>query len=107
MHDAVLLGLALLAALAGMGWLALGLEAHWLQVCGAAAPVPTRRLRVLGAVAIGVALLLCLAVDHASMAVLVWVMAVAAGALAVALSLAWRAHWLRVLVPGAARSSAR
>ena len=41
------------------------------------------------------ALALCLWVDHASMAVLVWVMAVAASALVVALTLTWRPRWLR------------
>ena len=40
-------------------------------------------------------LLLCLRADHASMAVLVWVMSLAAAALLVAFTLAWRPHWLR------------
>jgi hypothetical protein len=33
------------------------------------------------------------------MAVLVWVMSLAAGALTTAFVLTWRAHWLRVLAP--------
>jgi hypothetical protein len=91
---------ALLASLAGLGWLALAMESHWEQVC---APVPltraTRRgLRLGGWLALGLSLLLCLAVDHASMAVLVWVMSLAAAALLLAFTLAWRARWLRVLV---------
>ena len=47
---------------------------------------------------------LCLAVDHASMAALVWVMALAAAALVVAMALSWRPHWLRLLVPGVSRT---
>ncbi|MGC3985847.1 MAG: DUF3325 domain-containing protein [Pseudorhodoferax sp.] len=104
MRDALLLGAALLAALAGMGWLALAMDVHWQQVCGAAAqpPARVRLLRALGVLALAASLWLCLAVDHASMAALVWVMALAAAALAVAMALAWRPRWLRVLVPGAA-----
>ncbi|WP_326542096.1 DUF3325 family protein [Pseudorhodoferax sp.] len=106
MRDALLLGAALLAALAGMGWLALAMDVHWQQVCGSAAPPPARvrLLRVLGVLGLATALALCLAVDHASMAALVWLMALAAAALAVALALSWRPHWLRWL-PGAARST--
>lgn len=107
MRESLLLGAALLAAGAGLGWLALAMEVHWQQVCGAA-PQPAGRvrlLRALGAAALVASLGLCLAVDHASMAVLVWVMALAAAALAVAFTLTWRPRWLRVLVPGAARAA--
>ena len=62
------------------------------------APATARILRVFGALALAVSLALCLAVDHASMASLVWVMALAAAALAVAFTLTWRPRWLRVLV---------
>ncbi|KQP35500.1 DUF3325 domain-containing protein [Pseudorhodoferax sp. Leaf274] len=105
MRDALLLGAAVLSALAGMGWLALAMEVHWQQVCGAGAPPPAgaQWLRVPGAVALAGSLVLCLAVDHASMAALVWVMSLAAAALCVAAALTWRPHWLRVLVPGAGR----
>ena len=63
---------------------------------------------LLGASALAAGLVLCLAVDHASMAVLVWVMALAGAALVVAFTLAWRARWLGILAPwvragGAAR----
>ncbi len=54
---------------------------------------------VLGSTALFVGLLLALAADHASMAVLVWVMALAGAALAVAFALAWRPRWLRWLAP--------
>lgn len=99
MRDALLLCAAVLAAVAGMGWLALAMDVHWEQVRGAA-PLPRatqRVLRVLGALGLGASLALCLAVDHASMASLVWVMALAAAALAVAFALTWRPRWLRVL----------
>lgn len=95
-----LLAAAVLAGLAGMGWLALSMQAHAQQVWGRALPATASRLlRWLGAAGIGVALVLCLRVDHASMAVLVWVMALAFSALVVAMSLAWRPRALRVLAP--------
>lgn len=98
MRDAVWLMVALLACTAGMGWLALAMDDHWAQVRASA---PSRaqvlRLRVLGATGLLVGLALCLRVDHASMAVLVWVMALAAAALAIAQVLSWRPRWLRVL----------
>lgn len=100
MAGVLLLG-AFVVTVAGMGWLALLLEAHWEQVRGAAAPALSEavrwRLRLLGSVALLVSLGLCLTVDHASMAVLVWVMLVAAAALLITLTLTWRAHWLRWL----------
>jgi len=95
-----MLGAALLACMAGMGWLALAMPAHAQQVWGrAVAPATARVLRVLGTLGLLASLALCLAVDHASMAVLVWVMALAGSALLVAFSLSWRARWLRVLAP--------
>ena len=95
-----LLAAALSACLAGMGWLALAMDAHARQVWGRApGPVAVRMLRLAGSAALLAGLVLCLAVDHPSMAVLVWVMALAAAAAAVAFILAWRAHWLAVLVP--------
>lgn len=104
MHESAsaawLLGAALLAGVAGMGWLALAMPTHAQQVWGAAAsPATARILRVLGALGLVAALALCLVVDHASMAVLVWVMALAGAALVVALTLAWRARWLGLLAP--------
>lgn len=109
MSEGPMAGVLLLAAfvvtVAGMGWLALLLEAHWEQVRGTSAPAPTEaarwRLRLLGSVALLASLGLCLKVDHASMAVLVWVMLVAVAALLITLTLTWRAHWLRWLPTGA------
>lgn len=101
MPDAVMLAAALAASVLSMAWLALAMETHWEQVRGTA-PLPARTvraLRLLGAAGLGASLALCLAVDHASMAVLVWVMGLAASALAVAFALSWRPRWLAVLMP--------
>lgn len=100
MHNALMFLAALLTALLGAAWLALSLESHWRQVRGerAAGAGTVRLLRVLGAQALGAALLICLRVDHASMAVLVWVMSLAASALLVAFTLSWRPRLLAPLV---------
>jgi len=99
---------AVLAAFAGMGWLALSMPVHaqqaWEQV---PAPAALRVLRGLGAVAIAASLLLCLRADHATMAVLVWVMASTGGALLVAFTLSARPHWLRALAPWARTGKVR
>lgn len=107
MHDALLLLLALLACVAGMGWLALSMDVHWAQARGAAPrpPVLVRTLRLAGAGALVAGLVLCLTVDSPSIAVLVWFMALAGAALTIAFTLAWRARILGMLVfwtgPGA------
>jgi hypothetical protein len=104
MPDAVMFAAALAASVLGMAWLALAMETHWEQVRGTA-PLPARSartvraLRLLGAAGLATSLALCLAVDHASMAALVWVMGLAASALAVAFALSWRPRWLAVLMP--------
>lgn len=101
MRDALLLLVALVANVAGMGWLALAMDVHWQQVYGDRLRTSARagRLRVLGTLALAASLVLCLVADHASMASLVWVMALAAAALVITLTLTWRARWLRLLVP--------
>ena len=89
---------AFLANLAGMAWLALAMDVHWQQVRGSLpSSAAVRRLRVLGTLGLGFGLTFCLRVDHASMAVLVWIMALTAAALSVAFTLTWRPRWLRVL----------
>ena len=101
MPDAVMLAAALAASVLGMAWLALAMESHWEQVRGTA-PLPARTvraLRLLGAAGLGASLALCLAVDHASMAALVWVIGLAASALAVAFTMTWRPRWLAALMP--------
>lgn len=107
MPDALLLVLAVVANIAGLGWLALAMDVHWEQAVG---PVPAssgtvKRLRVLGVAGLVVSLACCLRVDHASMASLVWFMTLAGAALSIAFTLTWRAHWLGLLV-GKLRSAA-
>jgi hypothetical protein len=104
MHEhasaALLLLMALLASVAGMGWLALSMPVHAQQVW--AVPLSAsagRALKLAGAIAMAMSLVLCLAVDHATMASLVWVMGLTAAAVGVAMTLAWRPHWLRLLAP--------
>jgi hypothetical protein len=98
--DALWLLAALLCSVAGLGWLALAMQAHWEQVRVASRrhPGSVLALRLLGAAALLASLLICLRVDHASMAALVWVMALAAAALIVAFTLSWRPRWLAPLV---------
>ncbi|MCD9085470.1 DUF3325 domain-containing protein [Stenotrophomonas sp. SY1] len=96
----LLLAAALLVSLAGMGWLALSMDVHAQLVWGTRPSAAMKRvLRWLGIVGIGIALCLCLAVDHASMAVLVWVMALTGGALLVAFTLSSKPQRLRLLAP--------
>jgi hypothetical protein len=92
--------LALLLAICGLAWFAFAMERHWRQVRDGLPlpPATSRRLRVAGGVALLASLGACLAVDHASMASLVFVMFLAVAALIVALLLAWRPHWLAPLL---------
>ena len=95
-----LLAGAVACAFAGMAWLALSMPVHARQAWGREpASRGLRTLRVAGAVAIAAALVLCLRVDHATIAVLVWLMALSGAALAVAMLLAARPHWLRAAAP--------
>lgn len=97
---AFLLSAALLTSFAGMGWLALSMPVHAQQVWkGLPSSRATRMLRWLGCAGVAAALVLCLLADHASMAVLVWVMTLAGTALAVAFTLTWHPRWLRVFAP--------
>ncbi len=101
MPEALFLLLAVVANVAGLGWLALAMEVHWEQAYG---PVPASRatvllLRGLGVTGLVTSLLLCLRVDHASMAALVWFMTLAGSALTIAFTLSWRARWLGLLSP--------
>lgn len=95
-----LLSLALIASVAGMGWLALSMPVHAQQAWNhVPSPSVLRGLRGLGSAAVLAAFALCLGADHATMAVLVWFMALAGAALAVAFMLSWRPQWLRFLAP--------
>lgn len=94
------LSIAALASLAGMAWIALSMPVHAAQAWGAVPGTRAMRaLRWLGASSIAVALAVNLRTDHASMAVLVWVMTLTGSALAIAFALSTRPHWLRVLAP--------
>lgn len=99
MSDYFLLAGAVLLNVAGFGWLALAMDAHWRQVRGGGKPTPGARilLRVAASMAFLFSLVLCNLPDHATIAALVWVMALTAGALAVAFTLTWRPAWLRPL----------
>ncbi|MCC7483644.1 MAG: DUF3325 domain-containing protein [Burkholderiales bacterium] len=100
MRDAVTFLAAILAGTAGHAWLALAMNVHWRQVRGPhpASPRTVLVLRALGTAGLGASLALCLAVDHPSMAVPVWVMILVAAALAVAFTLAWRPRALAPLL---------
>jgi len=99
MSDQFLLGGAVLLNVAGFAWLALAMDAHWKQVRGAGKPTPGARivLRVAAGMAFLLSLILCNLPDHATIASLVWVMALTAGALTVAFTLTWRPELLRPL----------
>ena|SRR5688572_2362000 len=105
MADALFLVVSFLCAFAGMSWLALAMKPHWVQVRGA---VPhseplARRLRFIGGTCLTLSLALCLALSHASMAFLVWVMTLSATALLVAMTLAYAPRslvWLATIASG-------
>jgi hypothetical protein len=74
-----------------------------------ASPGAVRALRVLGAGAIVLSLVLSAIADHATMAALVWVMSLALGGVSVGMVLAWKPRLLAVLtlaLPGAAGAAA-
>lgn len=96
----ILLLAAFLASTLGLVWMALAMETHWQQVLG---DIPLARavqlmLRGLGGLALAVSLILCMIVDHVSMAALVWIMLLAVGATSVTFTLTWRPFWLAPFV---------
>jgi hypothetical protein len=99
MADAMWLLFAALAALVGMGVLALSLESHWHHVSPKPAPgdAGKKRLRALGSLSLICALAFCLLADHATMAALVWIMFLAAAAFSVSMLLTWLPGSLRPL----------
>ncbi|GAA6142242.1 DUF3325 domain-containing protein [Hydrogenophaga sp. 5NK40-0174] len=89
--------LAAVFNLSGMAWLALSMEVHWEQVMHSVSKRRSARprwTRLAGATAHGGSLMACLAADRPSMAVLVWVMLLAASAFGVAMTLSYRPRWL-------------
>ncbi len=98
MAEWLLLVLAYVCGQLGVACFALALPAHWSEVNGRTSRGGTPpRLRLAGAVGLVASLLLCLAADHASMAVLVWVMSLSVSAVTVAVVLAYHPTWLRWL----------
>lgn len=99
MSDPLVLAGAVLLNVAGFAWLALAMDVHWKQVRGSGKPRPGRRmlLRFGASAAFLISLLLCNLSDHATIAALVWVMTLTAGALLVAFTLTWRPPLLRPL----------
>ena len=97
MSGSALLSLAFVTGMLGMAWFALAKLPHWRQVTGEEWQHGGTRsaLRFAGSVALAVSLGLCLAADHISMSFLVWTMILAAGALGVAMLLAFRPRTLR------------
>ncbi|WP_119157865.1 DUF3325 domain-containing protein [Caldimonas tepidiphila] len=102
MSESLWLIAANVLSFSGMAWLALAMEVHWEQVRrgpAAEARRPCRLLRGLGVAALLFSLLACLQADRPSMAVLVWMMLLAGGAVAVAMTLARRPGLLVLLWP--------
>ncbi|MCA6129232.1 DUF3325 domain-containing protein [Thalassolituus oleivorans] len=89
---------AIVLMLVAMSWLALSLPSHWKQV--RSGKPASRRLRLAGWNAIFLSALCCFKADHASMAVLVWLMLMAATAASVGITLSMRPHMLKWLSLG-------
>lgn len=91
MKAALLLVAASLANYAGFACLALAMPRHWSAASGKrVAVVPQRRaLRTGGFAMIALSYALCVYRDGAGFGSLLWVILISAGAIAVALTLAW------------------
>lgn len=100
MVEGLILIAAVLCSYCGMAWFALAKQPHWERARGqrTSRANSVLVLHAAGAAALVVSLLLCLWVDHVSMASLVWVMVLTTSALLVAFTLAWRPRWLGWLV---------
>lgn len=82
MSDAALLLIALMTAIFGMASMALSISAHWRQLFPQRTQSAVMRivLRLAGAGLIAAALLVCMAADPFTMAILVWPMLLMIGA---------------------------
>lgn len=95
-------GFLTLAAFAAI-WLSFGVlalmqEAHWTAVTGhAALPLSQGRQRLCAGLGLALGCALCVAVHGAGFGTLLAVLLLAAGAMSVAFTLAWKPHWLRGL----------
>ena len=103
MIELLLLG-AWASTVLSFAWLALAMDAHWMQVFKKTKPSPFTRvaLRCMGALGLLVSLGLCLLADHPSMAALVWIMFLVGSAMLVAMTLATRPRLLQFAWPLAA-----
>lgn len=97
MSDTLFLLAAGLLSLLAMAWLALSLPAHWKQVRPGTAGPDSGRLRLAGWLALLGSGVCCLQADHPSMAVLVWLMLLAAAAFSLGMLLSYRPTLLRIL----------
>lgn len=89
-----------LTAVLSMGWLALSYQSHWQQVFPKSKVNPDGlRLKIVAWSFLVVSAGCCLAADHPSMAVLVWVMLLALAAMTVAMILSRRPALLRIICP--------
>lgn len=100
MAEHLLLIAAAVTAYAGFACLALSQTRHWRQVPGSttATSPPKTSLRTTGALCLAVSLALALLRDGSAFGSLLWVVLVSVCAFAVALTLSWRAGWLRIFV---------
>lgn len=101
MLEVIYFFLAWLAAVMGMSWFALAIDANWRDVIGAERfgfATKSQSLRGFGFGGVALSLLLCVRADHVTMAVLVWVLMLAVAALCVTGMLTWRRHWLSLCV---------
>lgn len=98
MTEAMWLIAAVITAILSMGWLALSYQSHWQQVFPQSEAKPGRsRLKGFGWSFLVVSAGCCLAADHPSMAVLVWVMLLALAAMTIAMILSRRPTLLRII----------
>jgi Protein of unknown function (DUF3325) len=96
MTEVLCLLVAVITAVLGMGWLALGYKVHWRQVFpDNDSQSDSLRLKVFGYGFLLLSALSCLMADHPSMAVLVWVMLQTLAAMTIAMMLGHRPSALR------------
>lgn len=103
--DAVWLILASALTVLAMAWFALALPSHWRQVRGLSDQPHRLRLRLCAWITLALSASACLRADHASMAILVWVLLIAVAAVVVGMTLSYRPGWLALLAIGPFRAS--
>jgi hypothetical protein len=88
-----------MAAWLGFALLALSQQRHFVHVHKSNVPAAhvIYARRAIGFIAIGANLVCCMASQGASFGALLWVLSLSAAAMAIALTLTWRPHWLYCL----------